>query len=343
VSAPVHPQRNGTAQTAQPSPTTDGEATEQVAPADPYPPLRSIDDIKADAPQINWVWAGYVAQGAVTLLYGSPKGGKSTLLFHLLRSIELGHPFLGRRTVAMSAVYLSEEHHPTLEEKIDESGLEHTKWMTRLDLFDGKAFADHMKRAVYWGQKEGHGLIVVDTFAAWGRLRGEDENKSGPTQEVMEVCQWAAAQGFAVILVHHTNKAEGVADTRRIRGSSAIHGAVEVAVEVAREHGAPKDDTKRILWSESRFRETPWKLTGILKPDGYALAETPESAMARKDADAVLGAVRGQPGMTMTELRAVAGIQAGRVRPIVEEQEALGLVRCEGSGRKNDPRRIYPV
>ena len=112
---------------------------------------------------------------------------------------------------------------------------------------------------------------------------------------------------------------------------------------MAREPHAEKEAPRRVLWAESRFRETPWRLTGELTADGYALADTPENAMARKDAEAVLAAVRATPGIHMTALRATAGIQAGKVRSVVEEMETIGLVKIEGTGKsKNDPRRIYP-
>ena len=47
-------------------------------------------------PPAGWIWDGYIAHSALTLLTGRRLVGKTTLLTGLLRSLADGRPFLGR-------------------------------------------------------------------------------------------------------------------------------------------------------------------------------------------------------------------------------------------------------
>ena len=46
----------------------------------------------------DWVWQGFLAPGSLTMLAGHPFAGKSRLVSGLLRALETGEPFLGRKT-----------------------------------------------------------------------------------------------------------------------------------------------------------------------------------------------------------------------------------------------------
>ena len=67
--------------------------------------------------QPNWLWEGYLSPGAITLLAGRPKVGKTTLLFPLIAALERGESFLDRPTIPTRALMLSEEREQTLAEK----------------------------------------------------------------------------------------------------------------------------------------------------------------------------------------------------------------------------------
>src|SRR5215207_818556 len=64
-----------------------------------HPALRFLTPIEllAQTPaSVEWVWRDFLARGAVTLLAGKPKAGKSTLALGLARAITQGAEFLGR-------------------------------------------------------------------------------------------------------------------------------------------------------------------------------------------------------------------------------------------------------
>jgi hypothetical protein len=317
---------------------------------DKFPPLRTIADIRADNPQVPWLWEGYLAEKALTIVYGDPKVGKSTLIFHLLRALESGSPFLNLPTATTGAVYLSEEHSPTLVEKIDASGLEHTLFLTRQDLFDGNAPRSHLERGVYWAKRLGYRLLVIDTFAAWGKLRGDDENQSGSSQATMETYQWAASQGVAVLVIHHAVKAGGDlggdtgGSSRRLRGSGAIAGAVEVIIELAKRRGEPRESRKRVLLSDSRFAHTPHILSIEHSEAGYIRSSDPGILIAQQDADRVLAAIVSQPGVSRVALTKMPGIRRETVIETLDELVRVGRVRAEGQPQNRyDPLRYHAL
>jgi hypothetical protein len=59
-------------------------------------PVRDLPVIAHE--NAEWIWDGFLARKAVTLLSSEPKAGKSTLIFGLMQKLLCGEPFLGRTT-----------------------------------------------------------------------------------------------------------------------------------------------------------------------------------------------------------------------------------------------------
>jgi hypothetical protein len=90
-------------------------------PGLPFVPLPSLlENVPPDPP---WVVGGYLAPGAITLLAGRPKAGKSTFAFALLADVTKGDPFVGLATAAGGVLLLTEERHDTIAEKARALGL----------------------------------------------------------------------------------------------------------------------------------------------------------------------------------------------------------------------------
>src|SRR4051794_23165038 len=66
---------------------------------DAAPAFISFSELRASAPsEPSWLLDGYLARGAITLLAGKPKAGKSTFASALVEAIDSSAPwFLGRR------------------------------------------------------------------------------------------------------------------------------------------------------------------------------------------------------------------------------------------------------
>lgn len=75
------------------------------------PPLRwGLAGLRSEAaPKLRWLWHGYLAVGAVTLLTSQWKIGKTTLLSILLARMKTGGTLAGLPVSAGRAVVISEE------------------------------------------------------------------------------------------------------------------------------------------------------------------------------------------------------------------------------------------
>jgi RecA-family ATPase len=89
-----------------------------AAPASNVLRWQWADDLEAST-EPDWIWDGYVAPAAISLIAGKPKSGKSTLACALAEELTAGSDsFLGRPLRRCSVVYLSEEGAGTLKPKL---------------------------------------------------------------------------------------------------------------------------------------------------------------------------------------------------------------------------------
>src|SRR5262245_18338680 len=96
--------------------------------------LRELREGNYNEGEVRWMLPGYLARGAITLLVGHPKSGKSTFVFGLLRAREDGSELIGRAVKKGRAVVLSEEADPSLIEKADRFGLSEDRLLFRTRL-----------------------------------------------------------------------------------------------------------------------------------------------------------------------------------------------------------------
>ena len=237
--------------------------------------FRSGQEVYEATPEeVPWCWHGFVAYGLVTLFAGRHKGGKSTLLFSLIRAIVDGDDhFLNHALDGGPVVLLTEEGPETLRPKLDPISDE---GRTRIRILDRSlvsprgayswplAVRDAGQEALDWGAK----LIIVDTFAFWSQIR--DENDNGLMQEIVSVLGDLTTCGLAVVVVHHHRKSGGE-DGDAIRGGTGIQGAVDVIVELIKPAAENEDDensTERELRAIGRFPESPEALRVKLNDTG---------------------------------------------------------------------------
>lgn len=224
--------------------------------------------------EVPWCWHGYMAYGTVTLFAGRHKGGKSTLLFSLLRALVDGQEgFLNHAVDPGPVVLLTEEGPETLRPKLEpisEHGRTRMRILCRTDVSPRGSYAwpqavrDAGQEAIDWGAR----IVVVDTFAFWAQIR--DENDNSLMQEMVSVLGELTTQGLAVVIVHHHRKSGGE-DGDAIRGGTALQGAVDIIVELVRPPAEGDDEeasTERELRAIGRFPETPEALRVKLGTDG---------------------------------------------------------------------------
>jgi len=292
------------------------------------------------AEEHDWILDGYLAPGAITLLAGKPKAGKSTLAWAIAEAVSAGSSsFLGRGLRGWPVVYVSEKGVGTLRHKLPDSP---SIWVMTRETWPKPSWAALVGAAVAEAWHRGALILVVDALGFWAVLAESEENKSGAVQAVMDELLRATDIGLAVLLVHHQRKGGGK-DGDAVRGSNAIVGAVDVLVELER-LGEGSSATHRRLVSSSRWPAPPalvveqnaatrsWHLIGE--------AEDRAATSALGWRERLLQTLpKDEPGLTLAELKDILEADPRKWHEALKVLIGEGLVRRLGGGRKGDPHR----
>ncbi len=275
-------------------------------------------------PEPDYVWHGLLAPGATTLLGGKPKDGKTTMMFGLLAALEQGRPFLGLATRPTRALLLTEERPSTLAEKRERWQVDPLLLMRHAA--GNREWPEIVGEAIEAAKANGAGLLIVDTFAEWTSLGGDSENASGAVIEQFRPLHHAAAEGLAVLAIHHLRKgaSEG---WDSFRGSGAFQGTVDVLARLNR-----KGETFRELHSEGRFAASQQTLTYELDEAGAFAVATPLT-----ERDHVLAALEQAVSATADQLSDDVGLTARAVRSHLAALYSDNRVGRTGKGVKHDP------
>jgi hypothetical protein len=268
------PAASGLVQTADPqvsAPAPSNSAAPPVpAAAGSRPPLLWGDVALGAAAraETRWLWHGYVAEGAVTLLVSRWKSGKTTLASVLLARLRTGGEFAGLPLATARAVVVSEESpdHWYRRSRTLSFG-DHVGWFCQP--FRGKPrpeqWLDLIDRLAELRAQRDVRLVVIDPLAALTPGRGE--NNAASILEVLLPLQRLTAVGQSVLVLHHPKKGESIPG-EAARGSGALAGYADILIEMHRNPRAADDDRRRRLHAFSRFPETPRQRVIELTPDG---------------------------------------------------------------------------
>jgi len=138
-------------------------------------------------------------------------------------------------------------------------------------------------------------LIIIDTLSRhWGI---DDENDNAKVEAVLNPLIAVVRQtGCALVLIHHTRKSGGSGGVAS-RGGSALVGAVDIILELARVERGDRTNRRR-LEGYSRYKGTPENIVIQLSEDGYMVKED-----ADWDADDPSAAVKAVGTSTETRVR----------------------------------------
>jgi len=301
--------------------------------------------------EVDWLWEGFLAPGHITLLAGKPRAsGKSTLTFGLLQALLYGEAFLGFTTRQMKGVvYLSEETPFTLLDKISLFGLSqcsqllvaprHTTARLTWEEAIGKAVAE--------AKKAGAELLVVDSFPHFAKLPKDGAKDASLINEAFRPLQAAAAEGLAVLLIHHERKGGGEAG-EGVRDSGAIVASSDIILELGR-IDRPSSRKLEVL---SRFRSSPsdfvfdfnketgeYAYVGTVEEVQDAQKEAEREAAARK----VAALLPSGAGLTQKEVAEKASLGKSQVGELLNKAVHMGLAGRSGRGTRNDPYRYRSV
>jgi hypothetical protein len=290
-------------------------------------PTRGVDamDLKSeelpDVPESLLVLGrpGYVIKGLSNLLSGSPKAGKTSLLYQSIPACLAGGD---------EVLYLSEEpsdvwqHRLKTVDVIDRRGL---ILVFGLGMEPGELL-DRVRRG-------SESVVVADTLRGLGIL-GEDENDNSAVARSLTPWLKACRDGGKTFVgIHHDRKSGGT-HGRGVSGAHALVGAVDVVMQLR--VGGKADE--RVLTALSRLAQ-PNDLSYTRSADGTL--STTDVVIDPLPADVLARLPSEPPGWTMDEV--MGEYHVSKVVALFELNESIrtGRVKQTGAGVKGNPKRYY--
>ena len=187
------------------------------ASADPASVAPFVDVLDAESgsmiPEV--VLPGLAWQGAMTVIGGEAKAGKSTLIGHGIGAMLTNQPFLGKSCRRGLVAIVTEEPLRLAAARLRQHGIGQNQAQ---ECFLASAGARGILAALRRLQPT---LLVIDSFTAFAVAAGAD-SMSDPVgmRRVLNDLRALAEAGAAVLLVHHARKSDGkLADSRDIGAS----------------------------------------------------------------------------------------------------------------------------
>jgi KaiC/GvpD/RAD55 family RecA-like ATPase len=310
----------------------------------------TLSDLAAFSfPDVPEIVDGLLPAGALVLVVGRPKAGKSLLFgIDLCAAIALGETFIDRATTQGPAIYVPAEDSLRLvrERLWTRIGREREAPLHVLPV-DGSLpqslrIDDPVSVAQLLATVEAISprVLVLDPFR---ELHHRKENDADDMAAILRpLRQIAHETETTVVLIHHRNKhAQDVSHASR--GSSAIAGGVDVVItlDVASEGTGDTDelnpDQKLMMLVEGRYG--PRQRLGARLGAGLIWhPASPTINVEMNAAERVLRALEmGAAAMTPDELANATGLARKTVQNALTAHYSAGRVSRAGAGTKADP------
>lgn len=235
-----------------------------------------IDDLAQLPPvEVDWLWQGYLARGAISLLTSQWKTGKTTLVSLLLARAARGGELAGLPVKSARAVILSEET-PGLWRQRHERLHFGSNTCLICRPFGGKPTQQQWLELVEHVRalrlERGMDLLIVDPVSLL--LPPFFESHAERMQAALLPLTGLTNLGMSVLLLHHPKKGDALAG-QAARGSGALGAMVDILMELSLRRGAASEDRTRRLLAWSRYEQTTRELVMKLTDDGldYELSE----------------------------------------------------------------------
>lgn len=190
----------------------------------------------AEVPPRRWLIPGWIPLEGTMLVYGPPGAGKSFYAVTLALELARGGSWCGfRLTEPSSVLYLANERLVDLRDRVEAwsrwSGEPYPERLGVLSPPSPPQLGNMIDLTALERYVREHRprVVILDTFARM--TLGKDENSVRDMGEVMESIDRIrrVTEGGLVIGIHHSGKDA----SRGMRGSTAILGAVDLAVEIS--------------------------------------------------------------------------------------------------------------
>ncbi len=218
---------------------------ERLRLVDPPKPLRQSSFTAAELwdmpfPPVQWIVPDYITPG-LTLLVGAPKLGKSWLALDLCNAVAEGGYTLGDRHCAKGAVlYAALEDNPRrLKARLHKvctrkpgPGSGFTVW-TEMRMLD-EGGLDDLRRWIV--AADNPRLIVIDVL---NKVRASQGRNEAPYafdyRSVTPLKELADEFGLAIVVIHHTRKADAGDRLEKVSGTNGLTGAADTTIILDRD------------------------------------------------------------------------------------------------------------
>lgn len=316
------------------------------APLDFIPRPFDASEIRP-GPAKRWIWEHYAARGAITLLVGFWKAGKTTLLGHLAKAMESGGS-VGRPVSAGKVMVITEESHQSWFDRIQELGIGNwlkvlfADWGRKPTLAEWTKFLDGVHEIC---RKDKIDLLIIDPASRIMPIR--DEKDPVEVGEALLSLNIFKSTNTSVMIVHHTTKAVDINIDTAARGSGEFQAYPEIIVTFRRFDPRKRTDRRRILTISSRFKSPQDDFVIELNEDGsgYVPRGTTREVKSGDTQGMIYEVVTSDPpGMSVTAITEKIAESFGEseakkksVEHAVDVMFRDGWLRRSGTGKKGDP------
>jgi hypothetical protein len=294
----------------------------------------------------SWLVDHLAARGALVLVAGLPKVGKSTFVYGLLGALTgPGDTFVSLPAGSTWGLLMTEEPAVTVEEKVDRFGVDEERVfvISKRNMGANRSWPKVVAAAATFCRAHPEvGVCVVDTWDKFvGLSASRSETDTGVIVESIEPLYELLGLGVCVILITHQRKQEGEHGLR-VRGGTALTGSVDVIVEIERTpESAGLAKTARVVKIVSRFAGAPDEIAVELGVSGWRSLGTVAAAVTRSRREEILELLAVEP-RTAEEVAVAGGLGPSKVKTVrrrLDELAELGLAARLGAGTRGDPRR----
>ena len=189
---------------------------------------------------LSWLVKGLLIDGGLSAVFGSPGSSKTFMVLDLALHVAHGQDWFGKKVATGGVVYVSGEGGGGMRLRMkawrkEKGGPDRAPFVLvpeSVNLFDDDAGAEMLiadVRAHAVAMDCPVRLVVLDTLS---RMIGSgDEDKARDINVIVQRAERIQREtGAHVLVVHHSGKDRD----RGMRGSNALLGAVDAALEVAR-------------------------------------------------------------------------------------------------------------
>lgn len=287
-------------------------------------------------PPVAWVVPDYIAAG-LTLLVGAPKLGKSWLALDLCRAVAEGGYVLGDRHCSQgSALYAALEDNPRrlkdrLRKVCARKPSDALAIWTEMRMLDDGGLTD-LRRWIETASNPR--LIVIDVLNKVRSAQGRTEAPYAyDYRSVTPLKELADEFGVAIVVVHHTRKADAGDKLEKVSGTNGLTGAADTTIILDRDgegvtlSGRGRDVAEFDTAMEFDRDTCRWSVLGDAK-----------EVRVSHERKAILAALAGETEPVGPNVIAdVSGLASANVRFLLGRMGKAGQVQKVGRGKYLHP------